>query len=195
MRQIILGSQSPRRKEILGYYTLPFECANSDFDESSVPFEGDPAAYVNTLSKSKADALHHRFKESIIITADTIVYKDGKVYEKPEDEKAAFQSLTDLVGTWHSVYTGVTVWHQEQHYHAVEKTEVLFNSLSENDIRRYLEKIHWKDKAGGYSIQTAGGLLVKRIDGCYYNVMGLPINAVRDLLKMVDIDLWNYLKD
>lgn len=193
MTNLILGSQSPRRREILSYFSLPFEPASPDFDELSVPFKNNPEEYVKILSKGKADSLYPRFPEKIILTADTIVYQNGKIFGKPLDLEDAMRSFSQLVGTWHTVYTGVTVRHSERTFQQVEATQVLFNPLTPEQIRHYLDRIEWADKAGGYAIQMAGGLIVRKIDGCYYNVMGLPINTVEALLKHVGIELWDYL--
>jgi septum formation protein len=145
-------------------------------------------------SLGKAETLAKEHRNEIILTADTIVYREGKLFGKPTNAEEAFKSLSALVGHWHSVFTGVTIVKEGAIYQNVEETKVLFNHLTEGQIRHYHSKIHWQDKARGYAIQMAGGLLVKRIDGCYYNVMGLPINTVRSLLKEVGIELWDYLK-
>lgn len=195
MKPIILGSGSPRRKEILGYFSLPYQQVTSNFDENSIPFEDDPKRYVLELSLGKAEALVAKHPDDVILTADSVVYREGKVYGKPDDEEDAFRSLSSLNGHWHSVFTGVTLLQGGAVYQGVEETKVLFNHLTEEQIRHYHSRIHWQDKAGGYAIQMAGGLLVKRIDGCYYNVMGLPINTVRSLLGEVGIELWDYLKN
>lgn len=195
MPKLILGSQSPRRREILSYFTLPFEVIAPAFDESSIPFRGDPIAYVTALSEGKAAALSAQFPERLILTADTIVYRAGKVYGKPSDEKAAMDMLRGLSGQWHSVYTGVTVWHQGRLHSAAEETKVLFNALTEEQIATYQHKLHLYDKAGSYQLQMAGGVAVRKIDGCYYNVIGFPINTVGHLLKeTAGIDLWSYLQ-
>lgn len=194
MNRLILGSQSPRRKEILSFFDLPFETATSNFDEESVPFTKDPAEYALALAKGKANALKKQFPDAIILTADTVVYKSGKVYNKAKDLNEAFGFLTDLAGQWHSVFTAVCAVKGDQVHHTWEETRVLFNPLSPEDIRHYHSKIHWEDKAGGYAIQMGAGLIVNRIEGCYYNVMGLPINSVRKLLKKFDIELWDYVK-
>jgi len=193
MFQIILGSQSPRRREVLSYFSLPFEQISPDFDEEAVPFQNNPEEYVNILSKGKADSLAKRFSDAIIITADTIVYHDGKIYGKPGTIEEAFTSLSELVGDWHTVYTGVTVHSRDQQHHGVEETRVLFNNLTPAQIRHYHAHMQWADKAGGYAIQMVGGLIVSRIEGCYYNVMGMPINTLERLLKQVGIELWDYL--
>jgi septum formation protein len=191
--QLILGSQSPRRREIMGYFSLPFEQVSPDFDEESIPFQGDPIAYVNILSKGKAESLLHRFPKAIIVTADTIVYHAGKIYGKPANDQAAFSYLKDLAGNWHSVYTGLTVAYKEQVLQDVAETRVLFNQLTDQQIHTYYQKLPYTDKAGGYMIQQSGGIIVQRIEGCYYNVMGFPINSLHQLLLQIGIDLWDYI--
>lgn len=191
--KLILGSQSPRRKEILEFFSIPFTQANPTFDEDSVPFNGNPEEYVCALSRGKAQALVDQFPESTILTADTIVFREGKVYGKPKDKEEAFQNLLELQGQWHSVYTGVTILSQDKAISKAEATRVLFNDLTPEQIHQYLKQIAWADKAGGYAIQMSGGLIVRKIDGCYYNVKGLPINTVGDLLKHFGVALWEHL--
>lgn len=194
MDRIILGSQSPRRKEILSFFNLPFIQATPDFDEGSITYRRDPIKYVTALAQGKAQALQPFYPNDMILAADTIVYRSGKIYNKPKDEKEAFEMLSELVGKWHSVFTGVAILHGEKMHSGWEETRVLFNAMTQDEIRHYHRKIHWADKAGGYAIQMAGGLIVKKIDGCYYNVMGLPINTVHTLLKKSGIELWDYVK-
>lgn len=199
MTHFILGSQSPRRKEILNYFSLAFEQQSSDFDESTIPFTGDPKKYVATLAHCKSLELANKFPSSIILTADTVVYYNGKVYNKPKDEEEAFSALTELVGQWHSVFTALCIYdgrdlNNPTIYEEVEETRVLLNALTPDEIRHYHSKIHWNDKAAGYAIQTGAGLIVNKIDGCYHNVMGLPINTLRKLLKKSEIELWDFVK-
>lgn len=194
IKPLILGSQSPRRKEILSYFTIPFTQISPLFNEEDVPFMGDPIDYVCSLSKGKAASLYQNYSDSMILTADTIVFLAGKIYNKPKNEPEAFESLSELVGQWHSVFTGVTLRNGDHEFSQWEETRVLFNPLSSEEIRHYQSKIHWADKAGGYAIQMAGGLIVKKIEGCYYNVMGLPINTVRELLQHIGINLWHYVQ-
>lgn len=191
--QLILGSNSPRRKEILGYFNIPFEQVKSDFDEDSVPFNNNPEEYVCTLARSKAEVLAPRFPNAIILTADSIVYREGKIYGKPKDFDDAVSTFSELAGKWHTVYTGVSVRQGTSIYQQAEATKVLFNPLTRDQIRHYLTRVEWADKAGGYAIQMAGGLIVRKIDGCYYNVMGLPVNSVEALLKNLGIELWDYI--
>lgn len=188
---MILASSSPRRREILGFFSLPFEQLSPPFDEDSVAFEGDPVSYVIALSEGKAASVE---VDDIVITADTVVCKEGVIYSKPKDEAMVKQYLSELVGDWHSVFTGVTIRRGDEFYSRAEETRVLFNELSPAQISHYCDKIHWADKAGGYAIQMGGGLIVRKIDGCYYNVMGLPINTLHALLQQVGIELWEYVR-
>lgn len=191
--KLVLGSQSPRRKEILQSFSIPFIQASPPFDEEAVPFNGNPEEYVCTLSKGKGASLLSQFPESVILTADTIVFREGKVYGKPKDKDEAFQTLKELSGQWHSVYTGVTVQTKDKVVSRAEVSHVLFKDLSHEQIHHYIAQIKWSDKAGGYAIQDSGGIIVRKIDGCYYNVKGLPINTVEELLKDFGFALWEHL--
>jgi septum formation protein len=191
--KIILGSASPRRREILSYFSLPFEQAPSHFEEESIPFTGNPAAFAQEIAKQKALALSKQYENEIILTADTVVSLGDKVFGKPRDEEEAFSFISQLQGTTHSVFTAVAVYHQGVLHEGVEETRVFFNPMTPEQIRTYLKALHFADKAGGYAIQLAGSLIVNRIEGCYYNVIGLPINTVAKLLKKVGIDLWKCL--
>lgn len=191
--KLILGSQSPRRKEILESFSLPFIQANPSFDEEAVPFDGDPHKYVNTLSRGKGEALLEKFPDGMILTADTIVFYNGKVYNKPKTREEAAANLRELSGKWHSVFTGVSIVSKGKVHSEAEESRVLFNDLSSEQIEQYLNRISWADKAGGYAVQMSGGLIIKKIDGCYYNVKGLPINTVDRLLRHFGLGLWNYI--
>lgn len=193
MSPIILGSQSPRRKEILEHFTLPFIQVPSHYDESQLPYKGDPREYAILLSREKARLLSSSYMESIIITADTVVCLDDKLYGKPSNEEEAFRFLSELSGKAHLVITAITLKSGDKEYSDAEETRVFFNTLSESHIDNYIKNVQWHDKAGGYAIQNAGAILISRIEGCYYNVMGLPINTLRRLLSHVNIDLWDYL--
>lgn len=190
---LVLGSQSPRRREILSTFSIPFTIATSFFDEEAVPFKGDPVEHALTLSKGKADALYPQFPNSYILTADTVVYREGRLYGKPQNLTQAFQWLTELAGNWHSVFTAVTLRYQDHYYQQCPETRILFNPLTAEQIERYLNSFQWDDKAGGYTIQKSGSLVVNRIEGCYYNVVGLPVNSVRHVLNQAGVELWDYL--
>lgn len=192
MNPIILGSQSARRKEILQFFSLPFEVQHSSFDELSVPFTGDPKQYVCDIAKGKAAALAPLFPKRLILTADTIVYKNEKVYLKPNSKHEAKETLTELSASWHEVYTGLAVSFNDHLICGYEVSRVLFNDLTEKEIETFLQYQPYQDKAGSYFIQLAGSLLIKKIEGCFYNIMGLPVNLMRDLLKKSSLDLWDY---
>lgn len=192
--RLILGSQSPRRAEILSYYSLPFEQISPDFDEESVVFNGNPTAYVEAISKGKAQVFSLAHPDRPILTADTTVYRHGIIYGKPTTKGDAIAALGQLSGQWHSVFTGVTLQIGNRQFCKTEETRVLFNPVNLKEIEFYFKQLHLYDKAGSYQLQMAGGLIVNKIEGCYYNVIGFPINAVRSLLKNIGIDLWDYLK-
>lgn len=197
MDPLILGSQSPRRKEILDRFSLPFKQVQSFFSEESVSFDSigrNPAHFVQAVAKGKSDVLHHQYPASIILTADTIGFFKDRILCKPKDRRHAFEMLSELSGHWHKVYSAVIVRKGGEMYNDIVETFVLFHELTPEQIHFYLDSIRWDDKAAAYAIQDAGGLIVKRIEGCYYNVLGLPIYSVYKLLKKFDIDLWSYLK-
>ncbi len=193
-KQLILASTSPRRKTILSYFSYPFKCISSNFDEKTFPFIKDPKQYVQDIAEKKALALPAIYKDSVILTADTIVFYNNKIYIKPKNAKEAYLILKDLSNAQHQVFTGVCVKYKDKIYKETEETKVLFHPISEKQMKRYHEMFYFSDKAGGYAIQEAGSIIIKQIVGCYYNVMGLPINTVKNLLFKVGIDLWDFLK-
>lgn len=190
---LILGSQSPRRLEILNHFNFNLTQISPSFDEGSVSYNGNLEQYVCAISDGKSDSLVEQFPDRLILTADSIVYCNGTIYGKPKDLNQAIEFLSELVGNWHSVWSGVTLRINDQLYHAAEETKVLFNQLTLNQIQHYLTKFNWKDKAGSYGIQVCCGLIVNRIEGCFYNVKGLPINTVATLMRKFNIELWEYL--
>jgi septum formation protein len=190
---LILGSSSPRRKEILNFFHLPFEQIKPLFDENSILFKGDPVNYALQIAEGKARQLNLNEKNKIIISADTIVYKNNKVFLKPESQEEAFNMLKELQGSWHSVFTAISIAYNEQIISDIEESKVLFNSLSDEKIKIFLNTQPYQDKAGSYFIQTAGSLLVNKIEGCFYNIMGLPVNLLYEMLKKFNVDLWDFL--
>jgi septum formation protein len=192
--QIILGSQSPRRQEILSYFSIPFIQVPSNFDEESVPYQGNPGRHAMLLSQKKSEALYSQYPNEVILTADSVVFCDGKLFNKPASEEEAFSFLSTFCGKWHSVFTGVTVRRGPLAYTDVEETKLLFNALTPEQIKQFHQSCYFGDKAGGYAIEKSGNLIVSRLEGCYDNVLGLPINTTRKLLLKVGIDLWDFLK-
>jgi septum formation protein len=192
--KIILGSQSPRRREIMDYFSLPFVQVASDFDEDSIAFEGNPAKHAMLLSQKKAETLSLRFPHEVILTADTVVSCKGELYNKPRDEHEAAEFLRTFSNTWQEVNTGVTVRRGSEVHTSFEETKLLFHKLTPEHIKKFHNHIYFLDKAGGYAIEKSANLIFSRIEGCYYNVLGLPINTVQKLLLKLSIDLWDFLK-
>lgn len=194
MTPLILGSQSPRRREILGFFTLPFIQVSPPFDELTVPFEGDPGHYAQQIALGKARSLAPLYPNEIILTADTVVYCEGKSYAKPADDADALAMLTELAGKWQSVYTGMAIKTASEEHLFVEETRVLFHAATPQQLERYHKGIPCLDKAGSWAIQGAGSIIAERVEGCWYNCMGLSITGLAQLLGKVGIDLWDYLK-
>jgi len=192
--ELILGSNSPRRREILNFFSIPFKQESPDFDEAQVIFQDDPAAFAAEVAHRKALCLTEKFPNDVILTADTIVYRQNRLFLKPETMEEAHGMLRELSGKDHQVFTGVCVAKKNDCFIDAEETRVFFHDLTEPQIRSYHNHFLPLDKAGGYAIQKGGSLIVKRIEGCYYNIMGLPIHTVRRLLLKAGIDLWDYLK-
>lgn len=190
---LILGSSSPRRQEILSFFKIPFEQASPPFDEEKETFAGDPVAFATTLAKGKAKSLVKKFPDQPILTADTIVFQQGKLFCKPKSDLEGLEMLRQFNGKWHSIFTAVALAKGNQIFVDYEETEVLFHEISEEDLRLYHKAFSSQEYAGGYGIQMGGSIIIKRIEGCFYNVMGLPISCVCSLLKKMGVDLWHYL--
>jgi septum formation protein len=181
--RLILASKSPRRRYLLSQAGLQFEVIPSGFDEGSVPFT-DPAGYVSTLSRAKADDIARRHPQSWIIGADTIVLMDGEVLGKPKGREAARQMLKRLSGRTHQVFTGYTICCHSlnRRFTEVICTDVTFKGLSPDEVEWYIHTDEPFDKAGAYAIQGLGTFLVRRINGSYTNVVGLPVCEVIEQL-------------
>lgn len=183
MSSIILASQSPRRKQLMEMAELAFEIIIADVDETNP--EGMPGALVPAhLAQKKANAIAHQAKGKIIIAADTIVLIDNAILGKPKDEAHAIDLLTTLAGRTHEVITGVCV-QQDDHQEVFSvTTEVFFRKLTPEQITHYVRQYKPYDKAGAYAIQEwIGAIGIEKINGDYYNVMGLPIGALMECLK------------
>ncbi len=186
---IILASGSPRRKQLLAQMGIEtFRVISSDADETVEPGLS-PARIVETLSARKAEAVAgHAKPGELVIAADTIVALDGAVLGKPADGPEAFRMLSALSGRRHQVYTGVTLLRDAERCTEHEVTTVTFRELTRDDITRYIATGEPMDKAGAYGIQGCGALLVERIEGDYFNVMGLPVGRLGRMLAGMGID-------
>ena len=183
--QILLGSASPRRRALLAGLDLPFTAINIDADETypSHLQAGDIPYYI---SRAKARAYETDLQpDQLLITADTIVWLDGHMLGKPHDADEAFAMLRALSGKTHQVYTAVTFMQQGQELEAVvDKTDVTFADLSDEEIRHYIQKYRPFDKAGAYGVQEwIGYVACTQMKGSYFNVMGFPVHLVYQELK------------
>ena len=180
---MILASKSPRRKELLGFITKDFRIIPA-VGEENIPDGTAPCDAVVMLAEQKANEIAAAHTGELIIAADTIVVIDGKILGKPKSEANAAEMLGSLSGRIHTVYTGVCVIFEDGISKSfAEKTDVEFYPLTEREISDYIATGEPMDKAGAYGIQEKGALLVKRIDGDFYNVMGLPVARLARVLR------------
>jgi septum formation protein len=188
--RIILASASPRRIELLRALGLDFAVAPSAVEEAQHP-EGPPRELVEHNALAKATDVASRYSTGLVIGADTIVWLDGRIFGKPCDIDDARRMLRALAGQTHQVYSGIAIIRIEDNSrltaHAV--TDVTFRPLAEEQIAKYLQMIHPMDKAGAYAIQGAGGIIIEKICGCYYNVVGLPLSLLDTMLAHFGVRL------
>ena len=187
---IILASQSPRRRELLGQMGLTQFIIRPALGEETADPGLTPAQLVEALSRQKAEEVAGRSEPGdLVIAADTVVAVDGTVLGKPRDEVHAREMLSLLSGREHTVYTGVTVRRDGQVLTGHEATRVRFRPLSPAEIDAYVRSGEPMDKAGAYGIQGLGALLVEGIDGDYCNVVGLPVCRLGRMLVEFGVDL------
>lgn len=180
--KIILASKSPRRIELLKNLGLSPEIIPADVDET-VNESRHPHEVVTELAVRKADLISKKYPDALVIAADTMVFKDGKLLGKPKDSKNAFAMLLSLSDSTHTVYTGIAVSLGGKTVSEAVGTQVLFRKLSDDEINSYIASGEPFDKAGAYGIQGCGALLVKEICGDYFNVVGLPVSRLFELIK------------
>ena len=178
---VILASQSPRRRELLGKTGLPFTVRVADIDETMDPAAA-PFDEVARLSREKALAVP-REPGDVVIAADTIVVCDGQTLGKPADEADAFRMLRMLSGREHQVMTGLTVLQNDKAVTHTEVTSIHFRPLSDAEIRAYIATGEPMDKAGSYGIQGGAALFVTGLEGDYFNVVGLPVCRLAMILR------------
>ena len=185
--EIILGSQSPRRRELMAGLDLPFTAVTIDADEHyPAELQGGDIPYY--ISRAKAHAYEGKLKEGqLLITADTIVWLDGQMLGKPHDEAEAYAMLRALSGKTHQVFTAVTFVQKGKAMETVvDKTDVTFAELTDDEIRHYIQKYRPFDKAGAYGVQEwIGYIACTGMKGSYFNVMGFPVHLVYKALKQM----------
>jgi len=186
---IILASASPRREQLLRQVGCDFRVIPSmaeENNEAALP----PSELVREHARAKAqDVAHGVSPNDIVIGADTIVVLDGRVYGKPGDETQACKMLGELSGKVHSVWSGIAVVGNGICITDAVETRVTLSALTPVQIRRYAATGEPLDKAGAYAVQGFGAVFVEKIEGCYFNVVGLPLHALSRLLSKVGVDL------
>jgi septum formation protein len=188
---LILASQSPRRRALLNRLEVPFRVQVSPADEALAGAPA-PSRAVQTLARRKARPVSADFPSALVLAADTVVAHDGDILNKPDDPAHAQTMLRRLSGTVHTVYTGMALVHAstDRGVATVEATDVVLGALSEAEIEAYVASGSPMDKAGGYGIQDrAAPFFVERIDGDYYNVVGLPLRGLYTTLRQEFGDL------
>lgn len=195
MKKIILASTSPRRKEILKKIGIPFEIIPTNYEED-MTLDLPPAELVKHLSQNKAKEVTKTQKNTIIIAADTIIAFKNQILGKPKSKQDAINTLKKLSNNNHSVFTGFTIIDTETNKsisRSVE-TKVFFKNLSDETITNYVASGEPLDKAGSYAIQSLGAVLVDKIEGDYFNIMGLPLSVLVDSLqKEFQLNIWEII--
>ena len=185
--KLILASQSPRRKELLGFFRIPFTVRVADIDETMTP---GASAYAEVARVSHLKALAvPREPEDVVVAADTIVVCGDRVLGKPKSTEEAIEMLTLLSGRDHQVMTGMTVLRGDRAVVCTEVTDLHFRELSGEEIRAYVATGEPMDKAGSYGIQGGAALFAENMQGDYYNVMGLPVCALWKMLRALAPEL------
>ncbi|MGB9681756.1 MAG: Maf family protein [bacterium] len=186
--RLILASSSPRRIELLKRFNIEFDVVPSNIIEEGPLLDEDPISYAKRLSFLKADKVASRGKDKVVLGVDTIVELDNIVMGKPRDRDDARGMIEILSGRTHRVISGFTVIYKDKVIIDTAITIVKFRRLKEKDIEEYLDVGDYLDKAGSYAIQEDGAKLIEYIKGCYYNVMGLPIFRIMEVIKSLKIE-------
>lgn len=191
MDAIILASSSPRRRELLSQAGIPFTVIPGEVDEAKVVLSGTPEQKAEQLAYMKALDVAKNVDKGLVLGADTIVVCNGEIFGKPSDEKDALRMLESLNGREHLVITGIALVDSENGVvkKGHETTKVIFSSLTAVDIQAYIKTGEPFGKAGAYAVQGRGALLVEGLNGCYSNVVGLPLNKLGKMLREFGIDI------
>ncbi len=186
-RPLVLASASPRRRFLLELVGFEFEVVEPSVNEDDHADE-DPVTHVLRLSEVKARSVACGLDSGLVVGGDTIVVFGGEILGKPRDEGEAFDMLSRICGQWHVVYTGLTVVDASSGRKAsgYEKTRVKIRRMNPGEIRAYIATGEPMDKAGSYGIQGYGAAIVEAVEGCYFNVVGLPLVRLLHLLREIE---------
>jgi septum formation protein len=194
MSQLILASASPRRYDLLTRLGVDFTVETSGVDEGALALKGPPEARAVASAQAKACAVAGRCLNRWVLGADTMVVLDGEIFGKPGNKRDAAQMLRRLSGRVHRVVTGIALCRRKgeawEEWADHEVTLVRMGALTEADIAAYVDSGEPMDKAGAYGIQEKGAFLVQSVEGCYFNVVGLPLRKTGLLLLKAGIPLW-----
>jgi septum formation protein len=186
----ILASSSPRRKELLRLINIQPHIIIPEVDEARLSGE-NLETFLRRVTIEKGKAVYkEEFFDIPVISADTIVYCNDELIGKPKNREEAFRFLTLLSGNVHEVWTGVAIIYQGKTYYDIARTQVVFSTISEKEIQHYLDHENYIDKAGAYAIQGMASVFVKKIDGCYFNVMGFPLNLFYNMVKNLNLTIF-----
>ena len=189
--KVVLASASPRRRELMEMLEIRDLEILPAQGEEHVNLDQQPHEIVKQLAMNKAIEVSLRCEgDSVVVAADTIVWHNNEVYGKPENEDHAFQMLKSLSGKTHSVFTGIAVLRGEELDLRSEESRVTFRPLSDEEIRRYIATGEPMDKAGAYGAQGKGAIFVEHLDGDFFNVMGLPLCTLAQMLRKQGVELF-----
>ncbi len=190
MKTLYVGTKSKARVELLNSIGLKFKPIEIEFKES---YSEDPITTIKLNSVGKYLAYTYKV-DGYLATFDTVVYLDGITLGKPRDRGEAFKFLKMLSGRDHEVYTGMVIGYRDEYLFDYAVSRVFFDELDDDIINWYLDKGEYINVAGGYSIQGYASIFVKGVEGCYYNIVGLPLNAFLNLMKRFGLKILEYLK-
>jgi septum formation protein len=181
---IVLASGSPRRRDLLEALGIEYEVVVSRYHEDN-ELKSYPSRVVMTHAQRKVQDVAPRVKRGVVVGADTLVYYQRRIFGKPRDLQEARDMLRTLQGRTHAVYTGLALYDVTQDKLAVDyvRTRVVMRALDASEIERYFQLVDPLDKAGAYAIQEAAGVIIERVEGCYYNVIGFPVAKLDEMLR------------
>ncbi len=185
----ILASSSPRRLELLNLINIKPKVQNPKVKEAILAGE-DPESFVSRIAVEKGKYIRNaNYSDDLIISADTIVLIENKMIGKPSGREDAFRMLELLSGKIHKVITGVSLLYKDKEIIRTSVTKVKFSNINGREINKYLDNESYMDKAGAYAIQGKASIFVERINGCYFNVMGFPLNLFYSMIKILNISI------
>lgn len=191
MRKIrtVLASSSPRRLQLLNLININPVVLKPDIDEK-IRLSESVNKFIKRVSIEKGNNIYNdSLKNDLIISADTVIVAEDRIIGKPENRKDAVKILKELSGKEHTVLTGIALKYNDKNIYNYSSTGVIFKQLNDDEIEMYLDLEDYRDKAGGYAIQGRASVFINEIHGCFFNVMGFPLNLFYEMLKRIEISL------